>query len=83
MAESLNALKRVRKGKIGDLEYALGTKGIKLKGQYRNMFGSGQLGYNGDLDMNFAFPLLGGEMNLNAQKQDGNSRYYLNYMKRF
>ena len=86
MPDPANALKRVRDlryGKVGDLEYKLGTKGINLSGKYGNLQGSGKIGYDGDWNVDLMTQLLGGDLSLNAQNQDGNNRYYLQYLRRF
>lgn len=81
-----NALKRIndlRSGNLGPVDYKLGSKGVKLNGQYNNLSGSGRIDYDGDMNLDLSYPLLGGELNFNALRKDDIAKYYLQYLKRF
>lgn len=84
MAE--NALRRIydiRSGNIGPVDYKIGSKGIRLNGQYGDLSGSGRIDYDGNLNLDLSYPFLGGQIDFNALRRGDDSRYYLQYLKRF
>ena len=80
---ALNRIRDLRSGNIGPVDYKVGRKGIKFNGQYGGLTGSGRIDYDGDVNLDLLLPLFGGQLNFNALRKDDDSKYYLQYLKRF
>lgn len=79
----VEVLKNAREGSLGPFDYKLGTKNVKGEMQINDALVKAMIGYNGNWNLQGEMPLWGGQLNLEASKQDGNPYYGLQFQKNF
>lgn len=83
-SESLaDALKKRLRGSLGPVDYQLGGNKIQAQTQYKDALIKGLLRSNGDMGLSVEKPLLGGNLQFNADRRDGNNNFMLQYGKQF
>ncbi len=84
LEELLDVIRRSRGGRIGDIDYEIGKDGINGQMQTGDATIRALLGYDGNMALNVNKPLWGGQLGLDASKNDeGNKRLMLKYRKTF
>jgi hypothetical protein len=75
--------KRKIKGSLADVMYEIGTKNAKFEAGYNNALIKAMIGYDGNSSLNVTAPMFGGNVGFDANRNNGNNSYYLQFQKRF
>ncbi len=71
------------KGSLSDMMYEIGTKNIKAETQLGDAVIKAMLGYDGNMMLNASAPMLGGNIDFNANRANGINNFYLQYKRPF
>lgn len=70
-------------GQLGPVEYEVGLRKIQAEAQLRDLYLKAIAKYNGNLSLNAQMPLMGGNLSFDANRNDGQNSYYLQYSRPF